>query len=423
MEKSIVTSPAGVSQLLDNLFRQEAGKLAAVLTRMLGMQQWEQAQDLVQDTLLQAMTTWGYGNIPDQPVAWLHRVARNKTIDYLRRQQRFHSIATLYGQQQLQEASTGKDDFTCFLDAEIEDSQLRMMFACCHPGIPEEGQMALVLKTLCGLSTAEIARSFLCAEETIQKRVYRARERIRQEQVELDVPQAHELQSRIDVVLHCIYLLFNEGYLSAHADQAIREDLCREAMRLCLILTRHTYTSLPRVQALMALLCFQAARLPARLNEQQQLVLLRLQNRSLWHRELIGEGFRFLEQAAAPFEISRYHLEAGIASLHAAAPDFESTKWTAIYTLYSHLYRHSPSTIVALNKAIAAAYAIGAGEALQQLKQISGLEHYYLYHAALGEVYQLLQQPHEARQCYERALALTPSAAEVVLLRQKLQHC
>lgn len=413
-----------VNQLVDHLFRTEAGRLVAVLTRVLGMQQLELAHDLVQDTLLQAMNSWGYGGIPDSPVAWLHRVARNKAIDQLRRQQRFqHTHLPAYQQQQQTELLNSDDNFTTFLEAEIEDSQLRMMFACCHPCIPEEVQMALVLKTLCGLSNAEIARAFLSNEETIAKRIYRARERIRQENIELEVPQARELQVRIDVILHCIYLLFNEGYLSAHPDQTIREDLCREAMRLCLILCRHAYTSLPRTRALMALLCFQAARLPARINEQQQLVLLSHQDRSLWHKGLLQQGFHYLEEASLPFEVSRYHLEASIASLHASAADFASTDWKTIYTLYEHLYRVCPGAIVAMNKAIAAAWAESPDQALLELKAIKGLDNYYLYHASLGQVYQLLGRPHQARICYLEALALAPSPAEAALLKEKMKGC
>ncbi len=418
------SSTQPVNQLVDHLFRTEAGRLVAVLTRVLGMQQLELAHDLVQDTLLQAMNSWGYGGIPDSPVAWLHRVARNKAIDHLRRQQRFqHTHLPYYQQQQQTDLFSSDHHFTTFLDAEIEDSQLRMMFACCHPSIPEEAQMALVLKTLCGLSNAEIARAFLSNEETIAKRIYRARERIRQENIELEVPQARELQVRIDVILHCIYLLFNEGYLSAQPDQAIREDLCREAMRLCLILCRHHYTSLPRTKALMALLCFQAARLPARINERQQLILLSHQDRSLWHKGLLQQGFHFLEDASLPFEVSRYHLEASIASLHAAASDFASTDWKTIYGLYDHLYRHWPGTIVAMNKAIAAAWAESPDQALLELKAIRGLENYYLYHASLGQVYQLLGRPDQARICYLEALALDPSPAEAALLKEKMKDC
>ena len=203
-----------ISQLVDHLFRHESGKMVSVLSRLLGLQNIETAQDIVQDTLLQAMSTWGFGGVPENPPAWLHRVARNKAIDYLRREKRFREISPQYSSLLQSEYSLSTFVSQLFLENEIEDSQLRMIFACCHPSIPEDSQIAFVLKTLCGLSANEIAKAYLTNEETIAKRIYRAKEKIRSESIQLEVPQGKELPGRLDVVLKSVYLLFNEGYNS-----------------------------------------------------------------------------------------------------------------------------------------------------------------------------------------------------------------
>jgi RNA polymerase sigma-70 factor (ECF subfamily) len=309
-----------------------------------------------------------------------------------------------------------------FEEEAIADSQLRMIFACCHPAIPVESQLALALKTLCGLSVAEIARAFLQHEETIAKRVYRAKEKIRTENIALELPAPHQLPGRLDAVLHCLYLLFNEGYNSSHPEQLIREDLCEEAMRLTYLLTQTALTNLPRTNALLALFCFQVSRLQARLDEGGNIILLKYQDRNRWHRPMIQKGFYFLE-AATQQETSVYHLEAAIAYFHAVSPSFEETDWKAIYYLYSALADQRSTAFVLLNKAIAAAYAISKEEALKELDQIKGLEDYHLYHTALGEIHFELQQPAIAREHYQRALTLTKSVAEQHLLQDKIRAC
>src|SRR5580765_6138185 len=238
-----------VNNLVDHLFRHESGKMVSVLSRLLGLQNLEAAQDIVQDTLLQAMSTWGYNGIPENPSGWLYRVAKNKAVDLLRRQKKFREISPQYSYLLQSEYTLSSTVNNFFLDDEIQDSQLRMMFACSHPAIPEESQIALTLKTLCGLSVHEIAKAFLTNDEAITKRIYRAKEKIISEKIELNVPQGKELPQRLDVVLKSLYLLFNEGYNSSHPDKLIREDLCEEAMRLCILLTQHSQTSYPRSKA------------------------------------------------------------------------------------------------------------------------------------------------------------------------------
>src|SRR5687767_4167675 len=352
-----------IHQTIDHLFRHESGKMIAVLSKLLGLQQLYMAEDIVQDTLLKAMTTWPYNGLPDNPTAWLHRVARNKAVDLIRREKTFRHLQPKLQYLLQSEYTLSATVQGLFEVEEIMDSQLRMMFACCHPSIPLESQMALILKTLCGLSTGEIARAFLKEEETIAKRIYRAREKIRTDNISLELPAASKIKERLEAVLHSLYLLFNEGYHSSHPEQLIREELCEEAMRLGYLLTKHPATTGPRTHALLALFCFQASRLNARLDDKGNIILLKYQDRNLWYRPLIRQGNYFLELATQE-ETSVYHLEAAIAWLHATSPDFERTNWKAIYHLYTILSEYHPSNIIALNKAIAASYAIDRKTAL-----------------------------------------------------------
>ena len=412
-----------ITQLVDHLFRHESGKMIAVLSRLLGLQNLETAQDIVQDTLLQAMNTWRFKTIPDNPSAWLYRVAKNKAIDFLRREKQFKNISPQYSYLLESEYTLSSTVNNLFLENEIQDSQLRMMFACCHPVITEESQIALTLKTLCGLSVNEIAKAFLTTDETIAKRIYRAKEKIKTEKIELDVPQSNELSLRIDTVLKSLYLLFNEGYKSSNPDKLIREDLCEEAMRLCFLMTQHSLTALPRTKALLALMCFQVSRLDARLDDKNNIILLKHQDRSKWNRSLISKGFELMEESTEPFEVSAYHLEAAIASQHATARSFEQTDWKTIYHLYEMLYQLQPNPVVAMNKAIASSYAISKQNALQELQQIKGLENHHVYYASIAEVYFDLDNKEEAKKFFKKALELTSSSFDQQLLMNKIRSC
>ena len=412
-----------IHQLVDHLFRHESGKMIAVLSRLLGLQNIEIAQDLVQDTLLQAMSTWGYKSVPDNPSAWLYRVAKNKAIDFLRREKKFKEVSPQYSYLLQSEYTLASTVNNLFLENEIQDSQLRMMFACCHPSIQEESQIALTLKTLCGLSVNEISKAFLTTEETIAKRIYRAKEKIKAEKIELEVPQNDELSTRVDTVLKSLYLLFNEGYKSSNPDKLIREDLCEEAMRLCFLLTQHSLTALPRTKALLALMCFQASRFDSRLDDKNNIILLKHQDRSKWNRSLMNKGFELMEESTEPFEVSSYHLEAAIASQHAVARSFEQTNWKNIYHLYEMLYQLQPNPIVAMNKAIASSYAISKQNALKELQQIKGLEDHHLYYVSIGEMYFDLENKPEAKKFFEKALELTSSGYEQQLLINKISNC
>jgi len=408
-----------VPVLIDHLFRHESGKMVAVLTKLLGFTNLEAAEDIVQDTLLKAMNTWAYKGIPENPAAWLYKVAKNKAIDFLRREKRIREINPLLQSEYTLTSSVQQ----LFLDNEIADSQLRMIFASCHPSIPEDAQIALTLKMLCGLSTQEIATAYLTNEETIAKRIYRAKEKIRSEKIPLDVPGGTELTERLETILRTLYLLFNEGYNSSRPDLLIRDDLCFEAIRLCHLLSQQKQTALPRTLALLSLMCFQASRLPARLDDQGNIILLREQDRGKWNRELIGQGLYYLDLATDGTEVTTYHLEAAIASLHAVAPDFEKTDWKSLYDLYETLYVLNPSPVIALNKAIASAYAISKQNALAEMLQIRGLENYYLYYASAGEMYYELGDTQTAKKYFEKASRMTRSNTEHELLLRKISLC
>lgn len=409
-----------VENLVGHLFRHEAGKMVAVLTRLLGFGNYETAEDIVQDTLLKAVTVWKFKGIPDNPQAWLYTVAKRKAIDHLRKQKLHNTLHEEIRTMAQSEWTLSPGVDQLFRDHEIEDSQLRMIFACCHPAIPYESQIALTLKTLCGLSVNEIARSFLTTEETITKRLYRAREKIRSENIALEVPDQREMVSRLEVVLHTLYLFFNEGYNSSHPEQLIRQDLCAEAMRLCLLLTRNRITSTPSAHALLALMCLQASRDDARLTEDGELMTLKEQDRKRWNRELIEKGLYYLNLASLnEAEPGEYHIEAAIAAYHAMAESFEQTNWLGIFALYESLARIKPGPVVEMNKAIALGYCQSPEAAIDALLKIKGLEHSHLYYAALGDFYAAMSEDKNAIEAYDKAMELVVSKTEKTLLERK----
>ncbi|HMV10098.1 MAG TPA: sigma-70 family RNA polymerase sigma factor [Cyclobacteriaceae bacterium] len=414
-------SEPAVNQLVSHLFRHEAGKMAAVLTRMVGLQQLNIAEDIVQDTLLQALNVWKVKGIPENPPAWLYTVAKRKAIDVVRQRTTHAHIEKELAQAFKSEWTLSPAISQLFFDHEIEDSQLRMMFACCHPAIPYESQIALILKTLCGLSISEIAHSFLTTDETITKRLYRAREKIREEGIELEIISPKTITDRQDTVHHTLYLLFSEGYNSTHPDKLIRHDLCEEAMRLCLLLTKNKLTHSSNVNALLALMCYQASRADNRLDEKGNIILLQHQDRTRWNKALIHKGNLYLDQATSGEELSEYHLEAAIAATHARATSFETTDWNKILLLYDLLSQIKSDPIIELNKAIATGYGKSAEEGLAYLKTVKGLESNSIYYAALGDFYSRLKEQKSAKASYEKAISLTKSLSEIDLLKTKIE--
>src|SRR5215475_9891404 len=311
-------------ELVDHLFRHEAGKMVSYLTRIVGLGRLDLAEDVVQDTLCRALETWPVDGLPDNPSAWLMRVARNRAIDILRRddQFRYFTPELTYLLKLREDLPVGAPAF----EKEIQDDQLRMMFSCCHPHLSTEAQVPLILKTLCGFSISEIANALLTSEDSIEKRLGRARKLFRASGTLANLANAVEIPGRLEAVYQAIYLLFNEGYHGSRSEQTVREDLCFEAIRLAILLSEHPEAKNPKTLALLALLCFHAARLPGRMDD-GGLIQLEIQDRSKWDQDLIGKGFLFLEKSSMGNELSEYHLEAGIASLHCAATTYEKTEW------------------------------------------------------------------------------------------------
>ncbi|MDA4133034.1 MAG: sigma-70 family RNA polymerase sigma factor, partial [Thaumarchaeota archaeon] len=338
-------------ELVDHLFRREAGKMVSYLTRFLGLARLDLAEDVVQDTLCQALQAWPVHGLPENPSAWLMRAARNRAIDLIRRDNQFSYFAPeLTHLLKLRENHPEREPV---FEREIEDAQLRMMFSCCHPGLSTEVQVTLILKTLCGFSVAEIASALLTSEDSIEKRLGRARKLFRESGSFVEIADASEIPGRLEAVYQAMYLLFSEGYHGSQSERTIREDLCQEALRLAVLVSEHPQGARPRTFALLALFCFNAARLPGRVDAGGILLQMENQDRSKWDWALIGQGFRFLERSASDNMLSEFHLEAAIASLHSATETYRETDWNRIRELYDVLYQLKPAAIVALNRAIA----------------------------------------------------------------------
>ncbi len=408
---------------LDHLFRHEAGKLISVLTKIFGPHNLELAEDVVQDTLLKALEYWKYHGTPDNPSAWLFTAARNKALDVVRRERHHKEFAAEVSQSLKSEFSASQTLDQIVRESEIEDEQLRMMFVCCHSTIQEEGQVALILKTLCGFSVAEIAKAFLTNEEVITKRLYRAKQQFREEKIAFALPGSTELQHRLNNVLTAVYLIFSEGYNSTHHNTLIREDLVEEALRLGKMLVDHPLTCQPESLGLVALMCFQSARLTSRVDATGNLIQLKDQDRSRWNQELIQQGSHYLHLSSQGKRISPYHLQAAIAQEHCMAKNYAETDWRKILQWYDWLLEIKPDALIALNRLVAYAEVYGPKAALEELERIPDkalLQNYYLYPAAMGEWHTQLGNSSEAMNYFERASGLTRSPGEKQWLLAKI---
>jgi RNA polymerase sigma factor (sigma-70 family) len=412
-----------VYKTVDHLFRLESGKMVSVLTRIFGFSNIEQAEDIVQDTIMKALEVWKWGKIPDNPQAWLYKTAKNKAIDLIRREKLKYKIENELAVLLKSEYTLTPKVNELFSEGEIKDSQLRMMFACCHPSISPESQITLMLKTLCGLTVHEISTAFLTNEETIGKRLYRTKEKIRQEKISLDYPGIMAMDARTEAVLKTIYLLFNEGYNSSHADKLIRQDLCGEAMRLGILLSENSRTNLPQTNALLALMCYHASRFDSRIDDRGMIVLLKDQERSRWNGDLILKGNEYMNHAASGDVYHDFHIEAGIASVHANAKTFNETDWKLILTFYNTLFERTKNPVVAMNRCLALAEVEGAERGISELLQIGELTGNSRYQLSLGELYFKVGNKAEAKRFFNRALALTSSRAEQELIDRKIKLC
>lgn len=407
-------NPSGersASLVADDLFRREGARLVASLAAHLGTHRLQLAEDVVQEALVRALQTWPYRGIPDNPAAWLTQAAKNLALDALRREQTWQRReAQITAAQERWLTREEPAD-----DAHFTDDTLRMLFVCFHPQLSIEAQLALALRTVCGLSPAEIAAAFLTSEAAIAKRLVRARQLIRDLQLPFAVPDSAELPQRLDGVLAALYLLFNEGYKASSGDRLIRGELCREAIRLTRLLSAHPAAAQPPAKALLALMCLNAARLPARMNPGGEIVPLQHQDRSLWDSRLISEGILSLGAASTGDIVSPYHLEAGIAACHCLASHEADTDWARILGLYDQLLILKPTPVVAMNRSVALARVRGPREALAALEAIpnrQSLEAQHLYHAIRASFIAKLGQSAEARAAYRRAAELAPCDAE-----------
>jgi len=416
------TQPEHVAPLVEHFFRREAGRLVGVLTRIFGWRNFDLVEEMVQATLLDALEAWRT-RLPDNPSAWVHRIAKNKILDALRRDKIGRRVREEWAATRPAHEE-GLDEL--FLDAEIEDSQLRMMFACCHPRLARENQLALTLKALCGFGNSEIARALLVTEEAVKKRLQRATHDLIDHQIELVPPPAEEIAKRLDGVHQVLYLLFNEGYSSSEGETAIRADLCEEAAWLCHLLCSQPRFSTPATNALMALMLFHAARLDARLDQSGSLLLMEEQDRGKWDHGLIRRAQEFLDQSARGTVISPFQLEAGIACLHCTAQNYAETDWPSILRLYDALLMIHRSPVYLLNRAIVVAQIEGphAGiRALDEAGQDAALRHYHLFDATLGEFYRRAGDLGRARRHLEAARQKTNSPFDRELIDRRLAHC
>ncbi len=402
------------NELIPHLFRTEFRKITAVLCTTFGMDHVEAAEDIAGDTFLAALQTWPYKGIPDNPTAWLYATAKNKSINYIQRHKRYTSriIPALI-------MDTAQD----FLpeidlsDQNIRDSQLHMLFALCNPSIPVESQIALALRILCGLGIDEIARAFLTGKETINKRLFRAKEKLREEKELVRFPAVHKIDQRLGSVLATLYLLFSEGYYSENRNPVMREELCHEAMRLAYLLTEHPHTNRPPVQALLALMCFHASRFEARRGVSGEMILYQDQDENRWDQALISRGIEYLHAASRGTTFCKYHLEAAIAYWHTVKNESRE-KWENILNLYDQLMQLETSPIAALNRIFALSKIRGKEAAIREAEKIDLLGNPY-YHTLLGELYKGLDNG-IAEKHFHEALSKAKTRNDQIIIKKHL---
>jgi len=411
---------------LEHLFRRESGRMIAALTRVFGVHNLALAEDVVQDALCRALEVWKHRGMPENPSAWLMTTAKNRAIDVLRRERRARAFAP-----ELERLLESEWTFTPTIEEAlgphaIRDDELRMMFSCVNPRLGEESQVALILHILCGFSVKEIANAFLTSAAAIEKRIARGKQVLSGSKRLFELHENADFQARLSAIQRALYLLFNEGYHGSCAEQLIRVELCREAMRLAAVLTAHPLAAIPATRALLALMCLHAARLSTRVNESGSLSLLGDQDRSQWNTELIAQGQQLLELAATGEELSEYHVEAAIAWCHVTAPSARDTDWYQIVSLYDTLLAIRPSPVIALNRAIAVAQHEGPARGLAALRGIDDrgrLATYPFYPIALGELELQCGRRAAAREHFAVALPLARNPVEQEFIEQRIRAC
>jgi RNA polymerase sigma factor (sigma-70 family) len=402
-------------ELIPHLFRTEYRKIVAVLCKRFGFNQVEIAEDIASETFLAATQSWSMKGLPQNPVAWLYHVARNKARNHLRRTEVFDKkiapVLKVY-------TGISCEEEIDLSPRNINDSQLQMMFAICHPSISAEAQIGLSLRILCGFGIEEIADAFLSNRETISKRLMRAKEKVREKKIEIEIPGPYQIENRLETVLTTIYLLFNEGYYSLGPHKTLKKDLCLEAMRLCTMLVENDLTNKPPVNALLAMMCFYASRFDARFDEKGEPVLYADQDDDLWNPELISRGGYFLKCAASGEQVTRYHLEAAIAYWSTQKMDTRE-KWEQVLLLYDQLLEVAYSPIAALHRCYAVSKINGNKAAIEEAENLN-LASNPLYYLMLGELY-MTEDTEKASQNLHTALKLVKTGGEKQTILKKIQ--
>ena len=418
-----MTATGETGALVEHLFRQQAGRMVAHLTRLLGPANIDLAEETVQEAMLRALQTWPYEGVPENTGAWLFRVAHNAAIDAVRRNKLLNDKSDAIVAELTRSASASQD--TEDVEEQLRDDELRMIFMCCHPDISQESSVALSLKTVGGFSVREIARAFLADDAAIAQRLVRAKSQIRERGLTLDMPRGDELKRRLASVLDVVYFMFNEGYTAHEGDDLIRRDLCFEALRLGRLVAASSI-AMPSVHALVALMAFQVSRLAARVDELGDLVLFEDQDHALWDQHLIGLGFHHFDRSMAGEEVSEYHVQAAIAATYARSADAQSVDWPMILRLYDQFLAINPSPVVALNRAVVVGKVEGPSQALAAMAPLENntrLRSYYLLPAVRGHLLLELGNRIEAAACFRAALECPCSEPERRFLRRKLEEC
>jgi RNA polymerase sigma-70 factor (ECF subfamily) len=413
-------------ELSEHLFRHEAGRMVATLTRIFGVHNLGLAEDVVQDAFCRALEIWKFRDVPENPSAWLMTTAKHRALDVLRRERTARTFAPELTRQLESEwtlAPTVEEEFG---PSAVKDDELRMMFSCCSPRLTEEAQVALILHILCGFSVDEIASAFVSSHAAVEKRIVRSKRVLASSKKLFDISGAEDFARRLPAVQRALYLLFSEGYHGASPEKAVRVELCQEAMRLTSMALKNPLGATPSTYALAALMSLNAARLPARLDFSGNLTVLADQDRSQFDQALAEEGLRLLERSARGSELTDYHVEAAIAWVHTSAQRTEQTDWAMIISLYDKLMAIRPSPIVALNRAIAIAQREGPRRGLEEIGAIQDRErlaNYPFYYAALGEFEILSGDPQNAREHFAAALALARNPMERIFFEHKIDAC
>jgi RNA polymerase sigma factor (sigma-70 family) len=413
-------------ELDEHLFRHEAGRMVAALTRIFGVHNLALAEDVVQDAFCRALEVWKFRGVPENPSAWLMATAKHRAIDVLRRERTARTFAPELGRMLESEWTLAPAVHELFGPNAIQDDELRMMFSCCHPRLQEPAQIALILHILCAFSVGEVASAFLSSNAAIEKRITRAKKVLAGSKELFELNSASDFSARLSAVHRALYLLFNEGYHGASTESPVRTELCGEALRLAGLLRRHPLASTPATLALGALMCLHAARLPARVDACGDLNSLLEQDRSRWDANLAAEGQILLDLSATGLELTEYHVEAAIASVHARALSAEDTDWERIVALYDTLLAIRPSPVVALNRAIAIAQHQGPERGLEEIHSIAGLDRlagYPFYPATLGELELRSGRPEIACKHFHIAHTLARNAMERRFVERRIAAC